>query len=199
MNEATKMILVLMLIAMISGVSLSLVNDLTAGIIRDNLAKELHGSIFQVLPAAVDVKVIEANPSFFFADDESSLRNIAAADDEPIFLYQGLNEQNKPVGFAYVSEATGYGGIIKVMIGVDHESEEIVGVTILDHVESPGIGSRIEEDTFRNQFLGVVVTDPITIGQDIQNISGATVSAKAVTKAIRQDLEAAIMAYREAN
>lgn len=198
MNESTRMILVLTLIAMISGASLSLVYGLTEGVIRDNLARELHGSIFQVLPGAVDVTVIEARGSLFVEDDESTLKNVDDKDDEPLLLYKALDAAGKPVGFAYVAEETGYGGIIKVMIGVDDQTEQITGVIILDHTETPGIGNRIEDEKFRNQFIGRTVTDPISLGKDIEGITGATVSSRAVIQAVRKDLEKAIQAYKEA-
>ena len=199
MNESTRMILVLTLIAMISGASLSLVYGLTEGIIRDNLARELHASIFQVLPGAVDVTVIEASGSLFVEDDESSLKNIDDSDDEPLLLYKGLDADGESVGFAYVAEETGYGGIIKVMVGVDDETEQIIGVIILEHAETPGIGNKIEDESFRNQFIGKTVTDPIALGKDIQGITGATVSSHGVIHAVQKDLEKAIQAYKEAN
>lgn len=198
MRESTRMVLVLTVIAMLSGVILSQVHNITYGPIQDNLARGLHGSIFQVLPNAESVRVIEAHAELF-EDDSTTLRAVEDSDDEPLMLYQGLDADGEVVGFSYVSEQSGYGGLIKVMVGVDHESETILGITIVEHVETPGIGTRIEEEGFRNQFIGKTVDDPIVLGNDIDNISGATVSARAVTEAVRRDLEYAIQAYKEAS
>lgn len=198
MGESFKMVLVLMIIAMISGAVLSQVYNFTYGPIQDNLARKLHGSIFEVLPEAEDVTVIESRGAAFIEDDSSTLRNVDDSDNQPLLLYQGLDAAGNPVGFAYVSEETGFAGIIKVMVGVDHDEGVIQGITILEHVETAGIGTRIEEEDFRDQFRGKNVSDPISIGEDIDVISGATISSQAVTKAVRKDFEYAVMAYREA-
>lgn len=198
MRESTKMILVLMVIAMLSGALLSQVFNLTYGPIQDNLARELHGSIFQVLPNAESVRVIEAHAELF-EDDSTTLRAVEDSDDEPLLLYQGIDANGDVAGFAYVSEEAGYGGLIKVMVGVDHETEAILGITIVEHVETPGIGTRAEEESFRNQFIDKTIDDPIVLGNDIDNISGATVTARAVTEAVRTDFEQAVQAYKEAN
>lgn len=198
MRESTKMVLALMIVAMLSGGILSVVNSLTYGLIQDNLARGLHGSIFQVLTNAESVRVIEGRVQSF-EDDSSTLRAVEDSDDAPLLIYQGIDANGNVVGYTYVSEAAGYGGLVKVMVGVDHLSDTIIGITIVEHVETPGIGTRVEEESFRNQFIGKSANDPIMIGNDIDNLTGATVSARAVTEAVRKDLEYAIQAYKEAN
>lgn len=198
MRESTKMVLVLMIVAMLSGGILSVVNSLTYGPIQDNLARGLHESIFKVLPNAESVRVIEGRLQSF-EDDSSTLRAVEDSDDAPLLIYQGIDANGNVVGYTYVSEAAGYGGLVKVMVGVDHLSDTILGITIVEHVETPGIGTRIEENSFHNQFIGKNANDPIMIGNDIDNLTGATVSARAVTEAVRKDLEYAIQAYKEAN
>lgn len=192
------MIIVLTVIAMVSGFILGQVYNLTYPIIQRNRAQALAGSILAVLPGAVDFKVIEAWPIGGLEDDAASLKNRPDSETDPLMLYQGLDASGNPVGFAFVAEGVGYGGIIKVMVGVKQSNETISGVEVLEHTETPNLGSRIEEPGFRNQFVGKGTADPIALGQDIDKISGATVSSRAVTEAIRRDLGSALQAYKEA-
>lgn len=192
------MILVLTIIAMASAAVLSLTYQLTYGPIQESRARVLHDSIFTVLPGSVDVAVLEHRHAEGIEEDQSTLRSRPGT-DASLLLYQGLDESGDPVGFAYVSEGAGYGGIIKVMVGVGQASEAITGIAILEHVETSGIGDKIEEESFRNQFIGKTVNDSIAIGQDIDNITGSTVSASAVTAAVRSDLAYTLEAYREAS
>lgn len=198
MKESVRMVVVLALVAIASAVVLSFVNNFTYEHIQSNRARVLHGSIFAVLPGAVDVKVIEAGPQNIFDDDRSTLRNKPDSDSDPLLLYQGLDEQGDPVGFAYVGEAAGYGGIVKIMVGVDHNTELISGLAVLEHAETPNLGSKIEDESFRKQFVGKGLNDPIAVGQDIDKITGATVSSVAVTEAVRADYALALEAYKEA-
>ena len=130
MKESVRMVVALALVAIASAVVLSFVNNFTYEHIQSNRARVLHGSIFAVLPGAVDVKVIEVGPQNIFDDDRSTLRNKPDSDSDPLLLYQGLDEQGDPVGFAYVGEAAGYGGIVKIMVGVDHNTELISGLAV---------------------------------------------------------------------
>ncbi|NLM26360.1 MAG: RnfABCDGE type electron transport complex subunit G [Firmicutes bacterium] len=196
MGESTRMIIVLTVICMISAGVLAWAYNVTYEPILANRARALHSSIFQVLPGAEDVRVIEARPTSLAEDDEYSTKTVDS--DQVLLLYQGLNANGKSVGFAYLSEETGYGGIIQVLIGVDENTEKIVGVTVVEHSETAGIGTKIEEEGFKSQFIGKGVNDPITIGIDIDSITGSTVSSEAMTKAINKNLGVAIQAYREA-
>jgi len=78
----------------------------------------------------------------------------------------------------------------------DENTDQILNVKILNHAETPGLGSRIEEEGFRSQFAGKTVQDPIAINQDIDIISGATISSRAVADAVRSGLQDAVAVYR---
>ena len=61
---------------------------------------------------------------------------------------------------------------------------EILGVEIMEYVES--YGYEIQDPRWRNQFVGKTRKDPIKLNQDVQNISGATLSAKHVTDGVNR-------------
>ena len=63
---------------------------------------------------------------------------------------------------------------------------EIMGVEIMEYVES--YGYEIQDHRWRQQFIGKTRNDPVKLNQDIQNISGATLSAKHVTDGVKRVL-----------
>lgn len=95
------------------------------------------------------------------------------------------------VAFRMVSHK-GYGGDIEILMGVD-TSGKITGVEILSMSETPGLGARIIEPAFKHQFKGKTLKNTKWAvkkdGGDIDQITGATISPRAVTEAIHRGLE----------
>ena len=90
------------------------------------------------------------------------------------------------IGFAFLAVGKGYGGLIDILVGLENETT-IKGVTIVSHLESPGLGARITESSFRDQFAGLNIDDVVLKrdGGQIDAITGATISSGAVVDAIR--------------
>lgn len=90
------------------------------------------------------------------------------------------------IGFAFLAVGKGYGGLIDILVGLENETT-IKGVTIVSHLESPGLGARITESVFTDQFVGVNIADVALRqkGGEIDAITGATISSRAVVEAIR--------------
>jgi len=90
------------------------------------------------------------------------------------------------IGSAFLAVGKGYGGFIDILIGLENETT-IKGVTIVSHLESPGLGARITEGSFREQFIGVNIADVALRedGGEIDAITGASISSGAVVDAIR--------------
>lgn len=99
----------------------------------------------------------------------------------------GKNESGEEVGYVFTSGAKGYGGTVSVMVGVDMNGE-ITGVEILSHSETPGLGANATKDDFKARFVGksgqLVVDKNSNDGQNIQAITAATITSKAVTGAV---------------
>ncbi|MEW6412716.1 MAG: FMN-binding protein [Candidatus Zixiibacteriota bacterium] len=118
----------------------------------------------------------------------------------PIFYWK---EGDDVAGLAIEAAGQGgYGGDIMIMIGVDLKAEKIIGIEIIEHKETPGVGSQVEKMSFRRQWSGLSVEQPVQLGQQIDAISGATYSSRAVVAGTnvvvdlmtshRQDILAAI-------
>lgn len=90
------------------------------------------------------------------------------------------------IGYAYIAQGKGYGGIIDILVGLEDE-DTIKGINILKHSESPGLGARIIEDEYRDQYIDLDIADSEMNfnGGQIDSITGATISSKAVADAVR--------------
>ena len=75
----------------------------------------------------------------------------------------------------------GYGGDILIMIGVDLNAGAMLGMEVIAHSETPGVGSNIAKEGFRAQWKGLPFTKPVALGEGLDAISGATYSSRAVT------------------
>ena len=77
---------------------------------------------------------------------------------------------------------------IGVMVAVNLDSDEIIGIGVTTHSETPGLGSRAKtEPSFSEQFKGLSINDPIKVksdGGNIDAISGATITSQGVCAAI---------------
>lgn len=109
-----------------------------------------------------------------------------------IKYFSVLNSKGEEIGKIFTTTSLGYGGYIKIKVGVD-ENFKIKGVKILQHNETPGLGAKITNDKFLSQFKGKTIED-IYLKKDKSNgkidaITGATISSRAVTDGIRKLLE----------
>lgn len=93
--------------------------------------------------------------------------------------------QDRLMGFVSTGTAHGYGGQMSVAVGVD-TAGTIVGLTIIDHKETASFLRRVLRRNFLEQFVGQTVNDAFLLGQDIQGVTGATVSSRALAECIRR-------------
>ncbi len=97
----------------------------------------------------------------------------------------------KLAGWVTKSAGQGYADKIEILIGFDPGMDKITGLFVLDQKETPGLGNKILEDTWRGQFLEKSTAKPLTpvkgksrAPNEINAITGATISSKAVTDII---------------
>ena len=81
----------------------------------------------------------------------------------------------------YVGQGTGYGGIVPVAVAVD-TTGTVIGVTVMANEETPGLGSKVESESYLDQYVGRALA-PVT-DHDVDLISGATYSSEAVLSAV---------------
>jgi len=101
--------------------------------------------------------------------------------------------KGKTVAYIVPSETKGYGGKIKLLVAVSPENK-VIGYDVVSHNETPGLGDGITKDSFKSKLAGKildnlkVVKDPSN-KDDIQAITGATISSRAVVNGIKNAVE----------
>ncbi len=169
------MFLNLVVIGVLSGAVLSGVFSKADPMIKANKEKELREAIFVVLPEARDFKVIK--------------KKVGA---ETLTVYKGIDAAGNPAGVAFKADGNGFAGNIGLMVGLSKEYLKLVGVEVLEQLETPGLGDRIREEAFKAQFRGLDVQPKVEYikyrkpekPNQIQAITGATISSEAVVKNI---------------
>ncbi len=105
----------------------------------------------------------------------------------------GTDTDGNQVGYVFTAGAKGYGGTVTVMVGIDSEGK-ISGIEILSHSETPGLGANATKDDFKGRFVGksgtLTVDKNSNEGQNVQAITAATITSKAVTNAVNLITEA---------
>ena len=93
--------------------------------------------------------------------------------------------QGRLMGYLSTGTSYGYGGEMKVAIAVD-TGGTVLGLTIIDHKETASFLRRVLRRDFLEQFIGKKVNDAFLPGQDIQGVTGATVSSRALAESVRK-------------
>ena len=183
MRELLPLVATLTAIAAVAGLCLAIVYAFTEDPIAEAELEQMRRAIRAVLP------------DFDNSPDEAA--NWIESGDYRFFL--GRDAAGVLVGIAFSSASReGYGGTIEVMIGIFPDAS-IHRIEILRHLETPGLGSKIEAPDFRDQFAGSSDENrTYEVSKDsrgapdrppIDAITGATISSRAVSEAVRNGLE----------
>lgn len=176
MSEIKKLILTLAIICFASALGIALVHQLTEErIAAARLEFELRAVREVIALDDVDIPVIIEKKEFA----EVPVYRAIAGDIEPPVL-----------GVAVKGWGRGYAGPVEVIVGIDSKGI-ITEIEILNHRETPGLGTRIAENFFLNKFKGKQLGDEIKIkrdGGDIDAITGATISSRAVSEGVEAAL-----------
>jgi H+/Na+-translocating ferredoxin:NAD+ oxidoreductase subunit G len=192
MSTTTKMILVLTTLTMVSGGLLSYWDGFTKPRIEAYRLQELKKAITQVLPA-------------YDSYDEIKGKGMT--------LYVGKKSGDPdPVGIAFEAVGNGFQGKVSIMVGVMPDFSHINAIKILEQIETPGLGTKIVEDPtnkqdrfwFSNQFKNLVIEPQIGVVKnmkpskpnEIQAITGATISSRSVAKILTDQIGLAKSIYQ---
>jgi len=151
-------------------------DGVTAPKIEENRLKVLKEAISFVLPEYDEY-------------DELQLR-------DDIVLYIGKKVgADDPVGIAFKAIGNGFSPDLTIMVGILPDFSKLTGIQILEQTETPGLGNKIEDQSFKDQFKQLLMggdpqvdvvknVKPLDPSRGIQAISGATISSKAVVNII---------------
>jgi electron transport complex protein RnfG len=112
-------------------------------------------------------------------------------------IYAGYAADGSRMGFAIAGEQPGYQDIVGLIFGYDAESDELLGMKVLESKETPGLGDKIEKDSaFVSSFRGVVpLIEGVKAGagtgseHEVDMITGATISSRTVIEIINKRME----------
>lgn len=178
MKEISTLTAKLLIICVIVAGILAFVNSITAPIIASNEEITFQKSMQEVLDSSDKFEKIDVGD--YTPENGTTLNSI----------HKGNNG-------GYVVSTTcseGYGGDIEVMVGITPQLE-IKKVLIISMSETPGLGARADSPDFLNQFTGStkgleVIKNSQPHHNRISALSGATITSKAITKAVNSALEA---------
>lgn len=153
---------VLGLICLLAGGLLALVNALTQPKILAQANAEEEKSLTEVLPCALRFDPIKSTNS-------------------EVIYYKAYDKDNQQVGVAFKAQGKGYSSIIETMVGMSL-SGKILAIKIITQNETPGLGNRVTENQFLNQFMN---KDILELNK-VQAITGASISSAAVIKSVEK-------------
>jgi electron transport complex protein RnfG len=187
LRDLLKPSITLLLICVIVAAALSLTYSVTAEKIEERA---------QIDADAARKYVFENADSFSKLNDRNEIIKEA---------YKAI-KNDKPVGYVFTAASKGYGGNIMITVGVDQQ-KKVTGVKIGENKETPGLGSKTNNKSFLSQFTDFVAGEPLKVvksgkskSEDIEAVSGATISSKAVTRAVQAALDmSAELAKKEVN
>ena len=164
-----KPVIVLTVIALICSALLAVTNNVTAPIIAENERITTLNAYAQVLKGVDDPNTLE--------EIDVTAENVAAA----VKTADGQ--------IAIKSTASGYdGGVITTILGFDADGN-IQGIYSDCSTQTAGMGSKCDDESFTSQFVGLSAANELTLNQDVQQVSGCTVSSKAFVAAVNAAID----------
>ena len=192
---SSRLVLTLALIAMMSGITVVFAYEVTREPIAQNHRERLiERTIFEALPGATTHGLYRLN--------DEGIEQLPDAEVDDANLYAGYDDQGNLVGVALEGASMGYEDTVRVMYGYSPDEQKIIGFTVVESSETPGLGDEINSESFQEQFadlevplssdmselqteLSVVDAGSDTGPAEIEAISGATVSSQAVADGIQ--------------
>ena len=167
-NRMFKPIVVLGLICVIVTGALAATNSVTAPIIEEATRLAQEKARQELLPEAEGFEKIEGI-------DVANVSDVYAA--------------TNGVGYVVTSSSKGYGGTMTVMVSFTPEGT-IKQIKVTEQAETQGIGSKVAGDaSFWTRYAGLEAK-PLVLDQDVDRLSGATISSRALTAAVNSAIDA---------
>ena len=179
-STLVNMVGVLVCVALVMGAILAFVNHITEGPISQQAEKALSDGIKAVMMS--DNLTVTANDTIKETIDNK----------ECVFIvHKASDASGKELGAAVESTTMGFGGDLKILVGFNPEGE-ILGYTLLQHTETPGLGAKADtwfQKDGKASIIGKNPSTPLTVskdGGDVDAITASTITSRAFLKAVNQ-------------
>ena len=195
MRDVLRLGFILFAICAVAAGALAFVNDITEERIAAQAAMKLEQALESVVPGAEEFRDE--------TDKVLALKVTVSDGGRPEFplikrVYVGYSN-GEMVGAAFSCTPSGYGGPIDAVVGVSRDGV-VTGLTVVKHTETPGLGANITSRDFQMRFVGLRAGSPVKVAKDggqVEAITGATISSRAVAGAVDQALRLFEVATRE--
>lgn len=193
-SSITNMVLVLVGVALITGGILAYVNHITEAPIKLQAEKTLADGIKAVM-GGVQLSVAE----------NDTIKQPIKGKEAVFVIHKTVDSNKQDLGVAVESTTGGFGGDLKVLVGFDKDGN-ILGYTILQHAETPGLGAKADK-WFQKDGKGSIIgknpnKDNLTVkkdGGDVDAITASTITSRAFLLAVTQAYNAYKSGHVDAN
>lgn len=167
-------------LAIAYGAALAGVQTTLSQRIAANQQREVYAAVPELVPGASDSKTIDSW--------------VEGTDGQQHRVLRAVGADGASLGWVVPAGGQGFVDRIELLVGLDYRAEKITGLYVLDQRETPALGSRIVEATFRDQFKGRpaeelrAVRGAPTDESEIRALSGATISSESVAQIVNDTL-----------
>lgn len=198
-NSPVYIFIFIVLISIVFGVAISAVHFLTLPMLKKN--ESLHRN--RIIAQAFMLDVEEDTPDAYQNIIDKKIKtDTVQAGGETIEIF--VHKNNGNVGFTF--DGMGFWEPISGIVVLNSQLEEVVNLKVLEQKETPGLGARIEEQWFTDQFKGLnikwqdVKEQRIIIGStsnaDKSNVADAITGASQTSMALMRMLNADLQKFR---
>lgn len=187
-TKSARLVITLGVAGFFSGLILVGAYLYTRPLIEANKARALEKAVYQVLPGCRSYEAMVMN--------NGKLEKRKSGSGDAIFA--GYDEQGHLAGFAIPAQEIGFQDLIVGLIGYDAVTKRVIGFEVLESKETPGLGDKIAKDAdFKDNFKalesepGIIVVSKgkKTAPNEVEAITGATISSKAIVRLLNKGLK----------
>lgn len=194
-EKSLRVIFAICVIGLLSGGILGLIYEVTKTPIQDTKIKkeqQAYKAVFAEADSYTEFEQVDVNDINEYLDDYS----YTDADIDKILYADDKTGEHLGI-IIIITSHKGYAGDIQMAVGIDN-NYKVTGLSMLVIRETPNLGMKARDDSeFAAQYVGkdveefTVTKDGALSASEINAISGATITSKAVTNAVNTALFAA--------
>ena len=176
MKNMIVITLKLLIITLIAAILLGVVNSVTKEPIAEQAAKEAEEARRSVFPEAASFE----ESTSVIPQEYALIKGVHTA----------LDANGDEIGIVASVVTKGYSSGLNLTVGVGADGA-VKGVIVGSHNETPGLGAEASEEYFRGQYTGIPYSEPLTVvknppsaDNEVQAITGATITSRGVTNAV---------------
>jgi len=188
MHSTARLVFALTITCLGSALALAAIHGLTEAPIQEQKRLATMRAVQEALPP-FDNDPVADTLQIILEEDEVGAEKM-------LTVYLG-RQGNTITGVAFPVFGEGYGGLIHIMVGINLKGE-MSGIKVLEHLETPGLGAKIEESSFTDQFKNrslensTLVNGNLAVkkdGGDLDALTGATISPRGMAMAASAGLK----------